>query len=300
MMPVPGRGRFAPSPTGRLHFGSLIAAVGSYLNAKSKNFEWLVRIEDLDPPREQPGAADDILRTLEAFALYWDGPVVHQSTRAEAYLDAIEMLRKQRLVYACRCSRRDIELEALPGIEGMRYPGTCRSLGLTENGTALRLMTRDERIVVRDRIQGELTQNLQSDIGDFAIRRRDGLFSYQLAVVVDDAEQGITEVFRGTDLLDSTPRQVYLQQQLGYSPPLYFHCPIAVNAAGQKLSKQNLAPAIAAKNPSKPLIMAMNFLGQAVPQELFTASAAEIIEWGVHYWDVNRIPRQLQQAIETL
>lgn len=295
---VQGRGRFAPSPTGPLHLGSLIAAVGSYLNAKSKNCEWLVRIEDLDPPREQPGAADDLLRTLEAFGLYWDGPVLRQSQRSELYLDAIDTLRQQGLVYACRCSRRDIELEAQPGIDGPRYPGTCRNRHLAQTGTALRVITTDENIRAQDRIQGEIIQNLQRDTGDFVIRRRDGLFSYQLAVVVDDTDQGITEVFRGTDLLDSTPRQVYLQQRLGYPTPAYFHCPVAVNIAGQKLSKQNLAPALTAKNPSKPLIAAMKFLGQDVPDELAQASADEILLWGVHYWAVDRIPRQLQQLVE--
>lgn len=294
-----GRGRFAPSPTGPLHFGSLVAAVGSYLNAKSKKYEWFVRIEDLDPPRELPGAADDILRTLEAFGLLWDGPVMRQSQRSEAYLDTIAQLQQQKLVYACRCSRRDIELEALPGIEGPRYPGSCRNRGLPEKNAAVRVITYDEVTTVRDRIQGEIIHNLQRDIGDFVIRRRDGLFSYQLAVVVDDAEQGITEIFRGTDLLDSTPRQIYLQQQLGYYTPDYFHCPIAVNVAGQKLSKQNLAPAVIVKNPSRPLILALKFLNQPVPGELSGAPAAEILEWGVHYWEVSRIPRQLQQTVDT-
>lgn len=287
------RGRFAPSPTGPLHFGSLIAAVGSYLNVKCRGGHWLVRMEDLDPPREQAGAADSILRTLEAYALEWDEAVTYQSRRGEAYEDAIGRLREKGLTYFCQCSRKEIAADAGPGVDGPRYSGTCRNLNLGSSNNSLRIRVPDEIIKIEDVIQGVIQQNLQRDIGDFVIRRRDGLYSYQLAVVVDDAAQGITEVCRGTDLIDSTPRQRYLQQVLGFATPAYLHLPVAVNDQGQKLSKQTHAAPVTVNNGSRELGRVLRFLGQKPPAELTGAPPAELIEWGVDYWAPSTIPRKM-------
>ncbi|MGW8246692.1 MAG: tRNA glutamyl-Q(34) synthetase GluQRS [Acidiferrobacterales bacterium] len=287
------RGRFAPSPTGPLHFGSLVAAVGSYLNVKSRGGQWLVRIEDLDPPREEPGAAGSILKTLETYNLLWDEPVIYQSQRSEVYEAAIEQLSEQGLTYYCQCSRKDIAADAGPGIDGLRYPGTCRNLNLGPGNRSLRVKVPDQVFVFEDAIQGSRQQNLERDLGDFVIRRRDGLYSYQLAVVVDDGIQDITEVCRGTDLIDSTPRQIYLQQVLGLPTPKYLHLPVAMNQHGQKLSKQTLAAPVPQKAGSHVLSNAIRFLGQNLPTELVGAPTAELIEWGVEYWDLSTVPRTL-------
>jgi len=285
------RGRFAPSPTGPLHFGSLIAAVGSYLSVKSRQGQWLVRIEDLDPPREQAGAADNILKTLEAFKLEWDEPVVYQSRRGELYEEAISRLAIENLTYFCQCSRKEIASDSEPGVDGPRYPGTCRDLKLGAPNNSLRIIVPNEIVTFDDRIQGINNQNLAQEVGDFVIRRRDGLYSYQLAVVVDDAQQNITEVCRGTDLLDSTPRQRYLQSVLDLPTPQYAHLPIATNAAGQKLSKQTMAEAVMTGDQSSMLSKALYFLGQKLPGELERAPTAEIIQWGVNYWDEAAVPK---------
>lgn len=291
------RGRFAPSPTGPLHFGSLVAAVGSYLNIKSRGGEWLVRVEDLDPPREQPGATDQILRALEAYGLHWDRQVEYQGRRSQLYEQALAELDRDGLLYHCRCSRKDVELAGLPGLEGYRYPGTCRSLQLAPGDSSLRIITPDEPLYVHDLLQGELQQNLQQELGDFILRRRDGLYSYQLAVVVDDADQGITEVCRGTDLIDSTPRQVYLQQALNLPTPEYLHLPIAVNALNQKLSKQTHAPPVPVPADSRLLASALTFLGQPIPEALVDALPVEQLDWGTHHWDLERVPRERQISI---
>jgi glutamyl-Q tRNA(Asp) synthetase len=287
------RGRFAPSPTGPLHFGSLLAAVGSYLNVKSRGGHWLVRMEDLDPPREQAGAADTILRTLEAYSLEWDESVIYQSQRSEVYEQAIERLAEKGLTYFCQCSRKEIAADAEPGIDGPRYSGTCRNLNLGSRNNSLRIKVPDKMISIEDAIQGTIRQNLERDLGDFVIRRRDGLYSYQLAVVVDDAAQGISEVCRGTDLIDSTPRQRYLQQVLGFDTPEYFHLPVAVNDQGQKLSKQTHAAPVPVKGGSQELERVLRFLGQNLPAELTGAPPAELIEWGVNYWAPSTIPRKM-------
>ena len=291
------RGRFAPSPTGPLHFGSLVAAVGSYLNIKSRNGQWLVRIEDLDPPREQPGAVDSILKTLEAFGLEWDEPVVYQGQRGELYDDAIQLLGEKGLTYYCQCSRKEIADDAEPGIEGPRYAGTCREKNLAPRNNSLRVSVPDETFTIEDAVQGTIRQNLQRDIGDFVIRRRDGLYSYQLAVVVDDAIQGITEVCRGTDLILSTPRQVYLQQILDFPTPEYVHLPVAVNEQGQKLSKQTFAAPVPETGDPFQLARALQFLGQKLPAELAGAPTAELIEWGVNYWDLSAVPGTLAISV---
>ena len=282
------RGRFAPSPSGPLHFGSLVAAVGSFLEARSRNGTWLVRMEDLDPPREQPGAADGILADLEAFGLTWDGDVVYQSGRQIAYEDALTALDAQGLTYLCSCSRRDIA-EAGKG-QGGNYPGTCRR-GPRHPDVALATRVRVPEGIIhfRDRLQGEQSQDLAADVGDFILRRRDGLVAYQLAVVVDDADQKITEVVRGIDLLDSTARQISLQHFLGLPTPAYMHLPIAVRPNGDKLSKQTGAEAIRGADPGRAIAEALRFLRHPPPPELEGASAAELLSWGTASWTSNRL-----------
>jgi len=265
-------GRFAPSPTGPLHFGSLVAALASWLDARAAGGRWRVRIEDLDAPRNQPGAAEDVLRTLERIGLAWDGEVVYQSQRTGRYREALGRLEKQ--TYWCACSRREIADSSLGlAADGAQiYPGTCRN-GIAPDRTprALRLRTSAERIVFDDRLQGRQQQILERDVGDFVLHRADGQFAYQLAVVVDDAEQGITDVVRGADLLDSTARQICLQRLLGYSQPRYLHVPAAVNAAGEKLSKQTGAPPIDAGRRRDELARALAFLGQPPADDLTQA-----------------------------
>jgi len=286
------RGRFAPSPTGPLHFGSLVAAVGSFLHARSRGGQWLVRMEDLDRPREVPGARDDILRTLEAHGLEWDGPIRRQSDGLALYEAALARLMQDGLVYPCACTRREIADSALLGIEGAIYPGTCR------NGLPAGRMPRSWRVRVPamrttfiDEVHGELVQDVAADIGDFVLKRADGLFAYQLAVVVDDADQGITEVVRGADLLGSTARQIVLQQMLALPRPTYLHLPVAVNPAGEKLSKQTLAPRIAPETAGLNLLAVLTFLGQAPAADLRRAPVTAIVAWAIEHWNARALPR---------
>ena len=273
-------GRFAPSPTGPLHFGSLVAALASWLDARAAGGMWRVRIEDVDTPRTIPGAADAILRTLETLGLHWDGEVAWQSRRTALYEAALERLRAQGLVYRCRCSRKEVADSGLPGLEGAIYPGTCRALALAAGpGTSERLRADEPRIAFEDRVQGVVGHSVAREIGDFILRRRDGLHAYQLAVVVDDAEQGVTDVVRGADLLWSTPRQILQQRGLGFATPRYLHFPVAANERGEKLSKQTLAPAILAGD-AQALRDALRFLGQpyehaGAPREILRAAVAE-------------------------
>lgn len=286
------RGRFAPSPTGALHFGSLVAAVGSWLEARTRGGAWLLRMEDLDPPREQPGAAKLILRTLEACGMFWDGNILYQSQRSEAYRAALARLGAQGLVYPCACTRREIADSALGPDGALIYPGTCRNgLAPGRAARATRVRVDHEPIEFEDAVQGKLSQDLAAEAGDFVLLRADGLYAYQLAVVVDDAEQGITDVVRGADLLDSTPRQIYLQRLLGLPTPHYLHLPAAVNAAGEKLSKQTLAAPVDGRNPVPVLAQVMSFLGQAPPAQLGRAPLAEFWSWALAHWDAKRIPR---------
>ena len=285
-------GRFAPSPTGPLHFGSLIAAVGSYLEARSHQGQWIVRMEDLDPPREMPGAASAIMKTLEAYGFEWDGPVLFQSARHAAYESALEQLRQSGMLYPCACTRKEIADSALQGIEGPVYPGTCRNGLHGREARAWRVRTDDSEIAFNDALQGRQCQVLQRDIGDFVLKRADGLYAYQLAVVVDDAAQGVTHVVRGADLLDSTPRQIYLQRLLGLPTLAYMHLPVATNAAGEKLSKQTHAPALDNENPVPALWQALSLLGQAPPKALATARLAELWAWAASQWTASRIPSQ--------
>jgi glutamyl-Q tRNA(Asp) synthetase len=284
------RGRFAPSPTGPLHFGSLVAALASWLDARAAQGRWLVRIEDVDTPRTVPAAADEILRTLEALGLHWDEDVAWQSRRTPRYEAALDRLREGGRLYRCRCSRKEIADSGLRGIEGTVYPGTCRhlALGAHEPG-AERLVAPPAPITFEDRVQGRITQDIARDIGDFVLRRRDGLHAYQLAVVVDDADQGITDVVRGADLLASTPRQIHLQRSLGLPVPRYLHVPVAVNAQGEKLSKQTLAPAVQARDATPLLHAALAFLGQA---PVDSVDPREILAQAQRAWDPGRIPRR--------
>ncbi|MEY2631522.1 MAG: hypothetical protein RIR00_176 [Pseudomonadota bacterium] len=286
------RGRFAPSPTGALHFGSLIAAVGSYLEARSQGGEWGLRIEDVDTPRNVPGADLDILRTLEAFGFEWDGEVVWQSQRRDAYAAALAQLQAAGLAYPCACSRKEIAAlgrqTAIDG--GLVYPGRCRDgLPPTRSPRAWRLRTEATPLRFHDAIQGEQQQCLERDVGDFVLLRADGPFAYQLAVVVDDGWQGITHVVRGADLLDSTPRQIHLQRCLGLPQPEYAHLPVAVNAAGEKLSKQTLAPALNPAQAPALLWAALDFLNQAPPKELQQASLPPLWDWAIAHWRCERI-----------
>ena len=284
-------GRFAPSPTGPLHFGSLIAAVGSYLQARKMEGRWLVRMEDLDLPRVVPGAAEAILSTLESFGLFWDDEVLFQSSRFPAYGAALERLEEH--LYPCGCSRAEILRSS--GARGI-YPGTCRhGLPPGKSPRALRLSTRRQEITFRDRIQGRYRQDLEREVGDFVVRRADGLFAYQLAVVVDDAEQGVTEVVRGSDLLDSTPRQILLQRLLGYPTPGYAHLPVITNRQGQKLSKQTHAPPLDRRRPLPALWQALDFLGQRPPRELLDGDLDAFWEWAIAHWDIGEVPRILSR-----
>ena len=252
------RGRFAPSPTGPLHFGSLIAALGSYLDARASGGKWLVRIEDVDTPRTVPGAADAILRTLEACAMHWDGTIEYQSARGDAYEAALEVLRRQGQLYPCACSRREIADSATAGIEGYVYPGTCaHGMPAGRSARAWRVRTDAAVIEFDDALQGRIRQDVKQDIGDFVLYRADAIYAYQIAVAVDDAHQGITHVVRGSDLLESTPRQILLQRLLGLPTPHYAHLPVAVNARGQKLSKQTHARALDAGNVSAAVVRVM-------------------------------------------
>ena len=290
------RGRFAPSPSGPLHFGSLVAAVASWLDARAAGGEWLVRIEDVDRPRTVPGAADEILRALEALGLTWDGEVVRQSERTALYDAALERLRQAGHVYRCRCSRREIADSAIHGIEGAIYPGTCRGRAVPEDEpAAVRAIAPEQAIQLEDRVQGAIIQKVSRDIGDFVLKRRDGLHAYQLAVVVDDAEQGVTDVVRGADLLWSTPRQIALQRWLGYPTPRYMHVPVAADRAGEKLSKQTNAPAIDVADALHELRRALRFLGQPA---LAGATPAEILDQARAAWNPALIPARPAVAMQ--
>lgn len=286
-------GRFAPSPTGPLHFGSLVAATASYLDAKRHNGTWIVRIEDLDPPREPKGAADLILSQLDALGLHWDGSVIYQSARLDAYQDALAALHSNGLCFACNCTRARIQSI------GSVYDGHCRAQPMElastsadeNNNYAIRVKTSETVVNFEDLIQGAIQQNIRRDCGDFVIKRKDKLFAYQLAVVVDDAFQKITHVVRGYDLLDSTPRQIYLQQQLNIRKPVYAHFPVAADAKGEKLSKQHFAPAIDTNSAIDYLFLAMKFLGLDMTTAGKFTKPEDILKWGVEHWDIQRVPK---------
>ena len=280
---MPYVGRFAPSPTGPLHFGSLVAALASWLDARSASGRWLVRMEDLDRPRVIPGAADAILRQLEAFGLEWHGPVVYQSARLDLYRDSLRNLETH--CYPCACTRKELEDSGL-ALDGSRiYPGTCRGgLAPGKAPRAIRVHTDAAPLRFMDRVQGEMAQSVEREVGDFVLQRADGIVAYQLAVVVDDAAQGVTDVVRGADLLDSTARQIHLQRLLGVATPRYLHVPVATNAAGEKLSKQTRAPDAGPDD----IVPALAFLGMQAPEGLL---ARELLAWATGHWDPAQIPR---------
>jgi len=281
----PYRGRFAPSPTGPLHFGSLVAAVGSYLQARSLNGAWLVRMEDLDTPRNVRGAAEGILQDLERFGLHWDEAVVYQRNRLDIYADALDRLRRKALVYDCGCSRRDLE-------DGI-YPGTCRhGLPAGREVRSVRVRTNELPVSLTDQVQGKLVQKLETAFGDFVVLRADGIFAYHLAVTVDDALQSVSEIVRGADLLDSTPRQIHLQDCLGLPTPAYAHLPVAVNDEGQKLSKQTFARPVGDRPPAAVLFEVLGFLGQRPLPDLRAAPVKEVIAWGVANWRLDAVPKR--------
>lgn len=286
-------GRFAPSPTGALHFGSLLAALASYLDARASHGTWLLRMEDLDPSREPAGAAQQIIDTLESFGLLWDGPVVYQSSRLAEYQNTLAWLEQRGLTYACDCSRQ--RTRANNGI----YDNHCRHrLTPPPADFAIRLRLPDIRICFDDRIQGAYQQDLLSQCGDVVLRRRDGLIAYQLAVVVDDAWQGVTDVVRGFDLIDSTPRQIALQQLLHCSTPRYAHIPVACNQQGQKLSKQHFAKALAPDNTALYLREALNFLGQDMSGIRRLETTSSLLQRAIERWDIQRVPKLANIPVE--
>lgn len=284
-------GRFAPTPSGALHLGSLVAALASYLDAKSVAGRWLVRIEDLDPPRQIAGAADNILRTLEGFGFEWDDEVLWQSKRSDAYEVIISKLINNGLAYACSCSRKQL-------VNNVIYPNTCRDKLKSAKDAAIRVRTPNLEYQFEDRVQGLFTQKLAEEVGDFIIKRRDGLIAYQLAVVLDDAEQGINHVVRGADLLGSTPRQIYLQELLGFPMPNYLHIPTLVDSDGYKLSKSHCSPFITTNKASQLLVYALQILGQKVEKDLVLEPPLQILNWAITHWQSESIPKKRIVMIE--
>ena len=295
---APYRGRFAPSPTGPLHFGSLVAAVASYLQAHAQSGSWLVRIEDLDPPREPPGSTELILRALDVHGFEYSEPV-YQSARLEHYQTVLDQLINDGLAYPCSCSRKHLQATAPRGRTGIIYPGTCRNGLPTHSGpaTAIRMRTNDRRTSYLDILQGQPSAHLESDIGDFLLRRGDGLFSYHLAVVVDDHDQQITEVVRGTDLMDSSFPQIALIRALNFVPPDYMHIPVALNAQGQKLSKQSHAPPLDLEKPEENIFKSLIFLQQNPPEDLKSARLNQLWDWAQKHWRPQNLAGQLSGAL---
>jgi len=288
-------GRFAPSPTGPLHFGSLVAALGSYLGARAAGGRWLLRVEDLDPPRVVPGSADGILFLLEALGFEWDGEIARQSRREPYYREMLAVLRSGGMLFDCSCSRREV-LASAPhaGEEGPVYPGTCRQGAVSgRDQRAVRIRVPDELISYRDGIYGLQQQNLERQVGDFVLHRADGQFAYQLAVVVDDIAAGVSQVVRGADLLFSTPRQIYLYRCFGEPAPAYYHLPLALGSDREKLSKRN-GPACIISVDNGPLMLwhALDFLGQGPPPELRGAAAGEILAWGRSFFSFDKVSSQ--------
>lgn len=293
------RGRFAPSPTGPLHFGSLVAAVGSYLEARTNRGQWLVRIEDVDTTRCRPEFEVAILHTLDCFGFRYDHRVMRQSERDEAYQKALNRLFHEATIFACACTRKEIG-DSMLGPDGAPiYPGTCRlQMPEGKEPRAWRIRAPDVMVSFEDAVQGHIEQNLAQDVGDFVLLRADGPFAYQLAVVVDDAEQEITHVVRGVDLIDSTSRQIFLQERLGVPMPQYAHLPVAVSATGEKLSKQTSAAPLDDEKPVPALWQAIAFLGQNPPEELKKAHVSEFWEWAVNHWSLDKIPKKRTIVVE--
>ena len=277
-------GRFAPSPSGPLHFGSIVTALGSYLQARQLKGKWLVRIEDIDAPRTVPGADKIILHQLENLGLSWDDEVVYQSHRIPVYESALEQLNKSGLTFPCACTRKEIAESP--------YSCTCRNgIAKGKTGRSIRIRTDDRDISFNDKLQGSYSQSLHTEVGDFVIKRADGLFAYHLAVVVDDAEQSITEIVRGADLIDSTPRQIYLQQLLESPTPSHIHLPVVIDKFGNKLSKASTTEAANIDDPVDTLNKALVFLGQSPEKRLSKASVDEVLQWAINNWTLKKIPQ---------
>ena len=288
-------GRFAPTPSGHLHFGSLLAALASFLDARHHGGHWLVRIEDLDQPRNLPGAIEHILGTLETYGLEWDGDILHQSANLERYESILQKLLEQGDAYFCDCPRKLI-ME-----HGGVYPGHCRTRQLTASPShAIRVRVPEQPITLKDRLQGEFSQDLSTEVGDFVVRRRDGIIAYQLAVVVDDIAQGITDIVRGADLLDSTPRQLWLYRLLRASPPRYLHIPLIMREDGEKLSKRLASAPIEATQAPTTLFRALTALAQQPPSALRDAPVREQLAWAIANWQPQRLPAVLQIMESTL
>ena len=289
--PPPYRGRFAPSPTGPLHFGSLVAAVGSYLSARAASGAWLIRIEDIDPPREVPGSADSIVAILASFGFEWTESIVRQSERLDLYRAALGRLLSSGHAFPCSCTRSEIAAAQAGGsVDEPRYPGWCRDgVRNSQRPAAIRFRVSDESVAFNDGLQGPLSTNLAESVGDFVIQRRDGLIAYQLAVALDDAAQRITHVVRGADLLDSTPRQILVQRALGLATPVYAHLPLVTDANGIKLSKSAGAAAIDLRGPSEELWRALRFLRQAPPSELRRSALPTLWDWAIEHWRPERL-----------
>ncbi len=296
---APYVGRFAPSPTGPLHLGSLVAALGSWLDARVAGGRWLLRIEDIDGPRCVPGVADQIQRQLAACGLEWDGPVVFQSQRDAIYAEAFGQLLAAGRAYPCGCTRASLAQEPRNAEGETRYPGRCRA-GLPPGVThpSWRLRVEEVSTCFEDRVRGTLCQNPAEDVGDFIIRRADGLFAYQLAVVVDDAAQGVTHVVRGADLLWNTPRQILLQRQLGLPTPQYAHLPLVTDAGGRKLSKQKQAPALSDNGQALLVARALAILGHPPPSALAAGPLHELLTWACAHWAISRVPAHAAIAID--
>lgn len=285
-------GRFAPSPSGPLHFGSLVTAVASYCDSKSRNGKWLLRIEDLDTPRVVKGATDNILKTLEAFGFEWDEGILYQSQRFEIYQQAIQELIAQGLVYACHCSKKSLLKHGTnTGPLGQIYPGICQQKNYPLNSSRLRLKTTiSDSIKFTDRHFGTYSMNLKHQVGDILIKRIDGIYAYHLAVVIDDSFQQINEIVRGSDLLEVSCVHLYLNQLLGLPDASYLHLPLAKNNDGQKLSKQTGAIGLDIKKASQQIHAALTFLGQDTPQELMHYSVDELLIYAIQNWDSSCIP----------
>ena len=279
------RGRFAPSPTGPLHFGSLVTALGSFLDARANGGEWFVRIEDIDPPRAQAGAAQTILTQLISHGLQWDGDISYQSTRIGKYQEVLTEMADRELTYRCVCTRKQVTSTA--------YPGTCRDGGKARSSEqhSLRVKTEKEPTRFTDRVHGQISERIDVIYGDYIVRRSDNLIAYNLAVALDDALQEISDVVRGADLLASTARQIYLHKLLELPSPRYAHLPLATDATGHKLSKQSHAPILVDTEAPQTLVDALRFLGQSPPIELFEDPVAAIVEWGIRNWDLGKVPR---------
>lgn len=291
-------GRFAPTPSGPLHYGSLVATLASYCHARSQQAPWLLRIEDVDTPRIVDGASDQLQRDLEAFGFEWDGPVLWQSDRFERYRHHLENLIEAGDCFACECSRRILREQQVPsGPLGQIYPGSCRSKGLKTKGHSIRLNTANAgSIVFHDQVYGAFALDLPDQVGDFVLQRADGIYAYHLAVVVDDEEQGIEEVVRGADLLENTCLHIYLQQKLGFKTPRYLHVPLINNPDGSKLSKQTGAAAIEHEQAVSLLIAALEHLGQQPNPDLESATRDEVLKWAIDHWNPKAI-RAVRAAI---